>query len=388
MLLCAANLRTPIVGVGPLLEQIRETYRLGGAPAGLLAALPVAAFAVVSPFCARLIRRHGLEQTLIGAMALLTVGVALRSAGPLAALFAGTAMIGAAIAVGNVLLPSLVMRDFPDRVATITTYYVIVMAMTGAGFSAMAVPLADALGGWRIALGILAAPALLATLAWAAMPRSRPEAHEAKAGRHPHALWRSPLAWQVSGFMAFNSFNFYVLISWLPAILRSKGYSPVEGGALHGLMQAMVVLPLLLLLPLMGRLKDQRAAAFIASACCGVGFLGIAAAPQAAPLWVAIYGGGSGAGLVLALSFSSLRASDVVQAAALAGMSQSVGYVLAAIGPALAGALHDATGSWDGVLYICVATACAQAVIGLCAGRAVTLDSARVAGPLAAKPDD
>ncbi|MDP3660307.1 MFS transporter [Phenylobacterium sp.] len=373
MLLCAANFRAPITGVGPLLEVIRGSFGLSAAQAGLLTTLPIVAFATVSPFCVGLVRRFGLERTLMAAMILLGAGIALRSAGPLWALFAGTAMMGAAIALGNVLLPTLVMRDFPDRVTATTTFYVITMALSGAAFSVLVAPLFEALGSWRIALGLGVVPVLLAIFVWS--PRTRRGAAIAPAGQRAKSpsLWRTPLAWQVTGFMALNSFVFYVVITWLPAMLQAKGHTMADSGALHGLMQAVGIIPLLLALPLMSRLKDQRMAAFLVSLLAAIGFLGLALAPQWAVVWVSAYGAASGAGLVLALSFASLRASSVEQGAALSGMAQSVGYTLAAIGPASMGALHDAMGSWDAALWICAAAALVQAVIGLYAGRAVKL---------------
>ena len=375
ILYIAANLRAPIIGVGPLLDQIRGSFGMGSAQAGVLTALPVVAFATVSPFCARLFRRHGLERTLLAALILLTAGILLRSTGPLWALFTGTAVMGCAIAMGNVLLPTLVMRDFPDRVSTITTMYVVSMGGAGAAYSPLVAPLFQMTGSWRVALALWAAPALLAVLIWLPQVRRRATvAPPPRIARRPaQPLWRSPLAWQVTSYMGLNSFTFYVIISWLPAMLQARGYSLQAAGTLHGMMQAVGILPLVVVMPLLQRLKDQRAMAFATAACGGVGFLGLALHPQWAIAWVTIYGAGSGIGLVLALSFSSLRASNVDQAAALAGMAQSVGYVLAAIGPALAGALRDALGSWTPALFICAAAASVQAGLGLFAGRAVKL---------------
>jgi CP family cyanate transporter-like MFS transporter len=74
--------------------------------------------------------------------------------------------------------------------------------------------------------------------------------------------------------------------------------------------------------------------------------------------------------IVLALSLFGLRTRDHHQAAALSGMAQSVGYALAAAGPVLLGALHDATGSWTAPLCVLLAVIVVQAAAGVPAGRA------------------
>ena len=117
ILLVAANLRVPATGLPPLLGQISAHFGLSTAAAGALTTLPLLAFALLSPLGALLARRWGLERTLLGAMAAIALGIAVRSSGLEWALYAGTCVLGMGIAIGNVLLPSLVKRDFPDSVA-------------------------------------------------------------------------------------------------------------------------------------------------------------------------------------------------------------------------------------------------------------------------------
>src|SRR5262249_2249885 len=112
ILLIAACLRMPITGVAPLLGQIRSSFELSTAAGGLLTTLPLLAFAAISPFGAGLSRRYGLERSLFGALVMIMIGIVARTVGPLWALYLGTCVIGAGIAVCNVLLPSLLKRDF------------------------------------------------------------------------------------------------------------------------------------------------------------------------------------------------------------------------------------------------------------------------------------
>jgi len=159
IVLVAINLRASITAVGPIVSDIRADLGLSSASAGLLTTLPVLAFALASPLAGPLSRRVGIERTLAGALVLLLGGILVRVAGPTWAAFAGTALLGIAIAAGNVLLPSLVTRDLPKRMGPVTSLYVTVMVSFAGIASTISVPLADDAGlGWRGALAVWAGP--------------------------------------------------------------------------------------------------------------------------------------------------------------------------------------------------------------------------------------
>ncbi|MNQ76675.1 Inner membrane transport protein YeaN [compost metagenome] len=166
---------------------------------------------------------------------------------------------------------------------------------------------------------------------------------------------------------------FYVGVSWLPAILRDAGFTAERAGSLHGLMQLTSAAPALFLAPILRRLKDQRGAAFCAAVASFVAYAGLIAAPAWGTLWIVLLGLGTGGGIILGLAFVGLRASHAQQAAALSGMAQCVGYLFAASGPALTGALHDRLGGWGAALGVCAALCLAMAVAGLYAGRAIQI---------------
>ncbi|MFU2487012.1 MFS transporter [Thauera sp. WH-1] len=370
ILLVATNLRAPITGLAPVLSSIQDAFALGTARAGLLTTLPLLAFALVSPLAPWLARRVGLERALFGALALIATGIVLRSAGQAWSLFAGTAAIGAGIAVGNVLLPSLLKRDFPSRIAAVTGAYALTMGVAAAIASAAMFPLATGLGlGWSGALLTMLVLPVVAMLLW--WPQLGPAAAAAPIVAAPRGapVWRHALAWQVTLFMGLNSFVYYVMIGWLPAILTSRGYSPLEAGSLHGWMQLASAVPGLLLGPLTQRLKDQRLVALAMSLLVAAGLLGLQLLPQLAGLWVACSGFGSGACIILALMFMGLRTDNARQAAALSGMAQCVGYLLAAFGPPLIGGVRELSQDWSLALTLCVALSLAMAVFGMLAGR-------------------
>lgn len=370
ILLIAANLRAPITGLAPVLAMIQADVGLGTVQAGVLTTLPLLAFALLSPVAPLLAQRIGLERALLAALVLISGGVAIRSAGPVPCLYGGTALIGAGIAVGNVLLPSLLKRDFPARIALVTSAYALAMGLAAAIASATVFPLASRYGlGWPGALAsILVLPVAALVVWWPQLgrPAGTPPAAASARGR---PIWRSALAWQVTLFMGLNSFIYYVMIGWLPSILTSSGHSAAQAGSLHGAMQLASALPGLLLGSVVPRLKDQRAVALGAALLLSVAFLGLLRLPAWAALWVACFGFGSGACIILSLSFMGLRTNSPAQAAALSGMAQSVGYLLAASGPPLVGLLRDASGGWSLPLALCLALTLVVAVLGTLAGR-------------------
>lgn len=375
-ILCIAMaLRAPFTGVPPLIGLIRAELGLSSAAAGMLITLPLLAFAGVSLFAAGLARRFGLERTLFAAMLLVAGGIVVRTLGAAVGLYAGTAIIGAGIALGNVLLPSLLKRDFPQRLAGLTSAYVLTMGLAAGLASAIAIPLANLpLGGWRFSTLCMLALPLISLLLW--LPQLAGHTPPAATTAHaPHGvrLWRSPLAWQVTVFLGINSFVFYVAVSWLPAILRDAGYSAERAGSLHGFMQLASAAPALFMAPLLRRLTDQRVAAFCAAGASCVAFAGLIAAPTWGALWIALLGLGTGAGIILGLAFVGLRASHAQQAAALSGMAQCAGYLFAATGPALVGGVHDKLGGWGAALGVCAALCAVMAVTGLYAGRAIQI---------------
>jgi CP family cyanate transporter-like MFS transporter len=376
ILLIAANLRPAITSVGPVLETIRGDLHLSAGTASALISVPLIAFAVVSPVAPWLARRIGMERALGLGLGALAVGIVVRSLPWLPGLWIGTVLLGVAIAVLNVIVPSLVKRDYPDRIGQITGTYSAVQAAMAALAAGLAVPIAGlAPSGWRLSLGVWAGLVLIALAVFAPQLRSRTMPDDAAPlitgakTRDFRSPWSSALAWQVTAYMGLQSTVFYILITWLPSIEQSDGVSAATAGFHQLLLNAFGIAGSLCVIALVPRMRDQRLIAVLSTAMLAGPIVGVMTDPGLDALWVSIGGLGSGISFVLAITLFGLRTVHHAQTAALSGMAQSAGYLLAACGPIFIGVVHDATGSWTPALVIILVLLAGQFVAGLLAGR-------------------
>jgi MFS transporter, CP family, cyanate transporter len=368
ILLISLNLRLVITAVPPVLDDIRDTLHLSGTGAGLLNTAPVLCFGAAAPLAPLLGRRFGEETVLMGCLAALTAGIALRVVSAIPPLFLGTIVLGIAIAIANVLLPGVIKRDFP-RPGTMMGLYSVALGTSGALGAGLTVPLEDALGSWRWALAAWGAVAVLAALTWVpALSASRAEPVEEPPPRV--RLWRDRTAWMITGLFAFQSQLFYSVASWVPDILRDAGMSSGTAGFMLSLV-LLVGLPVSLSVPVLAaRRRDQRVLAAGAVGLWASGLLGLLLSPGSGTiLWMVLIGAGQGAGIALALALVVIRSPDGGTAAAISGMAQTVGYLWAACGPVTLGLVHDLTGSWHLPILLMLAGSAGMLACGLGASR-------------------
>jgi CP family cyanate transporter-like MFS transporter len=370
ILLIAANLRAPITSLGPVLSQVQRYFGLSSVAAGLLNALPLLIFAGASPLAPSLTRRFGLERALLGALGFIGVGGLVRSTGWLPGLWLGTLLIGAGIAVANVLVVPLVKRDFPTHTSLCVGLYAATMALMAALASGLSAPLSQLTDyTWKASLGIWTLLAVLAIVCW--WPHAR-VAHSRVIGMaraQPSSVWRSGIAWQVSMFMALQTMTFYTLIDWFPAMAASAGIDAVQAGGYLFVYQAIAVLANLGTSVAIKRFQDQRILGFLCSLAILVGVMGLLMVPSLSLVWLSFAGAGAGMSMVTCLSLFTLRARDYHQASTLSAMGQCVGYGLGACGPCLAGWLHELSGGWQFPLMVLMLAACLQIVFAVLAGR-------------------
>ena len=371
ILLVAANLRTAVAALSPIVTQVNADILLGAVAIGVLGMLPPVCFAVFGIFTPVFTRRWGLERVLIYSLVAILVGHILRgSSGSLAWLLIGSVITFAGLGVGNVLLPPLVKKYFPDRVGLVTSLYVTVVSFSTFVPPLVAVPVADD-AGWRISLGMWAVLALVALVPWITMlvrhrTSSLPspvveEAEPTILGR----IWRSSIAWAIAVVFAVSSLNADALFAWLPQLLmQSAGVSAGEAGTLLSLYAAMGIPSALIIPVLTARMKNLGLLVYVGVLVFVVGDLGLLLVPETLTwLWVALAGLGP-LFFPLALVLINLRTRTHEGSVALSGFVQSVGYTLGAVGPLVFGFLREVTGQWMWPLLFLTATALAVTIAG------------------------
>ena len=392
VLVLAVNLRAAITGLPPVFPELGSALHLSASNLALLAAIPVLCFGVFSGAGAPLSRRLGEERVLGLALTLLAVGLLLRSLSPHALLFPGTIAVGAAIALMNVLLPSLVKRRVPEHAGVVIGLYLLMLTAGAVVASLIAVPVFTAAGGGltpgsaavRISLGLWAGPALLAVLVWLpqlgyrTVPEGPTPAGPRRArlgnGRGAVALVRSPLAWQVTLFMGLQSLSYYATLSWFPTMFRDRGVTAVHAGDLLALMNLGNAATALLIPVLAQRAADQRSLAIAGNVATAAGLAGAFFGPASASVpAILLLGLGQGATLGLGIFYTMARAPDPATAASLSAFAQSIGYLIASLGPLAIGFLHDSSGSWTAPGLVLLIVAALQLVTGWLGGRAMTV---------------
>ncbi|MGQ3210143.1 MAG: CynX/NimT family MFS transporter [Shinella sp.] len=379
LVLIAFNLRPVFSSASALLPEIRDLLGLSATGASLLTTLPVVCLGLFSPLAPRLAQRIGTERTLLVVLLVVALGTALRGLSSVPLLFLGTALAGAAIAVGNVLLPGLVKRDFPDKAALMTGCYTMALCAGAASAAGLTLPFEHALGGSLDgALAIWALPAFLVGLLW--LPQVLGTRMQAKrTGFRVEGLWRDRLAWHVTLFMGLQSALAYCVFGWLVPILRERGLDGVTAGAIVSI-SVMVQAGACLVAPHIAvRGKDQRLINVVLCGFAVVALLGLLFAPLwSVWIWAVLQGIGQGGLIAVAMTVIVLRTRDPHVAAHLSGMAQCVGYLLAAIGPLIVGLIRGWTGSfaWSAVLFVLLGVG--AAVNGWFAGRALYVNARTV----------
>jgi len=379
----AFNLRAAITSLPPLFPEFATSLHLSNAVLSALAALPVLAFGVFSGVAAPLSRRFGEERVLGAALVLLAAGLLLRGALPSSMLFPGTAIAAAAIALMNVLLPSLAKRRQPERAGLLIGIYLLSLSAGSIVAALVAVPVFRLSGGSvSLSLGLWAIPALAAAVCWLPQLRFRtrptgalqPVTAQPAGPRRGLKVYRHALAWQVTGFMGLQSLTFYATLSWLPTMFRDRGVSPGGAGTLLALM-ALGGVPTALIIPVLAhRARNQRVLIAWTVAASAAGLAGAWFAPLgSAAAWVLLLGLGQGAALGLAIYFTMARAPDPRAAASLSAFAQGVGYLVATTGPLAVGFLHTATGSWTVPVSVILVITGLELAAGWQAARDVTL---------------
>ncbi|UPS91054.1 MFS transporter [Bizionia sp. M204] len=372
ILFIAVNLRPALSSIGPLIDMIRQDVGLSETLLGLLTTLPLIAFGVVSTITPLFTKRYGIGNTLLGSLILLAVGIIIRSIGGVFELYLGTVFLGIAIAFGNVLIPAMIKRNFPHKAGLVTSLYSGIMSLGAAFAAGLSVPLAMEMNlGWRGSLGVWAGLAIIAVIIWVPnlkrINRTVPNRSFKEAMKK---LSGSKLVWKLALYMGLQSFAFYVILAWLPAILMDRGYDASYAGWMLSLSQATGIIGAIFIPIWAGSRKDQRlviVSLIIVEVIAIIGLL----FPEVGltEIWVGLIGMVLGGTFGLALLLIVLRSDDAETAAELSGIVQSIGYFIAATGPFIVGVIYDITDMWSYALLLLVLISIIKLVMGIDVGK-------------------
>ena len=360
ILLLALNLRGPIVAVSPVLDAISADLGISATTAGLLTGLPVLCFGLATPAASALLARVGLGRGVSISLVVLLAGMLLRSVGGLPTALAGTLLIGIAITVGNVAVPVVIARDLPRHAGPVLGAYTAALNVGSMLTLSLTVPLAASLG-WRTAVaswGVLVVAALaLWVYATRGAVRSTPGAADGSGAtttaQDDRTWWRRPVVWLLTIAFSGQAFAYYGVTAWLPLLLRDElGMAPGAAGLSASIFQIAAIVGAFGVPVLLRVLPGPRAVVLIVVAAWSTLPLGLLLAPALWPVWCAVGGAAQGGGLVVVFSLIVRSARDLADNRRISALVQGGGYVVAATGPTVVGAVHEATGGWTAPLLV------------------------------------
>ena len=369
----AIILRGPVAAIGPLLPEIQKNLGLSVSEVAALSSAPVLCFGLGAFLSPWLVRRWGINRTMLIVLALLAASIALRVLGSFSALLVGTLVVGLTIAIANVLLPTVVRADFAKHVPLVTGSYTTLLALSASFAASSAVPASNALGGWQLTTALWSIPTVLAALLW--LPRFKSHPNERSSHLEPGAqlsksVYREPLAWSLVGYFGLQSLGFYALLNWLPTILITRGYSAENAGAVLGL-ATLVGVPIgLIVSSVLRRFRSIAAWAAGASVLTAIGFALLQVDSLVIFACIAISLGQSSS-FPISLSLISTKAHTPLQTTALSAMAQGIGYLLSALGVYVVGLIgsNSDLGGWSAALYLLLGLTIIQVGFGLHSGR-------------------
>ncbi|WP_440137375.1 CynX/NimT family MFS transporter [Nocardia cyriacigeorgica] len=353
IIMSALVLRVAVTAFSPLAEEIGHEIGYGTAVVGVFGMIPTLMFSLSGLLTPLMVRRLGLERTALAAMLMAGLGMLIRVlVSGTAELFVFSALALGGMGIGNVVIPPLVKRYFPDRLAIVSALYITMVQLGTVLPALVAVPVAES-HGWRISLGMWALLGFIAAVPWFGVLRDRRGCDKIDTTALPadgHATtgkaWRSPVAWGMAGMFGMTSLTTYSMFTWLPTIFADAGASAAFGGSMVALFAVVGLVAALTAPTVAARLTNPFPVVIGCAVCFFVAFTALLVAPMSTPiLWVIVLGLGPST-FPMALTLINLRTRTPAGSAALSGFTQGVGYAVACAGPVLFGMLHSATGGY------------------------------------------
>lgn len=345
--LTALVLRPPVAQIGPILSVIQEALGLDSSQAAILTAIPVLCFGFGAFASPALVRKFGVNRTMIYLLAVMVITISIRPYVGFVGLLIGTTLAGLAMAVANVLLPSVVRSRFPKHVLVLTSGYTTLLAVSASFAAAFSYPSALSLG-WQLSLAIWALPtalALLLSFSLLSADQSVSDSENEDTRGDTKLILRSPMAWAIMALFGIQSLGFYALLAWLPSLAIDSGMNPSDAGSLLSLMTVVGVPLGLILSSNFGRFKSLSLVGAVISLVTLTGMCLLLL-----QLWVPaaiVIGVGQASSFPLSLSLISTRAANQRLTTMLSSVAQGIGYLIAAAGTFLFGWVATVTGNWE-----------------------------------------
>lgn len=349
IILIGVSLRTPFTVLPIILGNISQGLEVEVSSLGVLTSLPLLMFTLFSPFSTQLAQKIGLEHLFTYSLFFLTIGSLIRLIN-LPLLYLGTLMVGASVAVINVLLPSLIQANQPKKIGFLTTLYVTSMGIATALASYLAVPITQA-SSWKGLILLLTLLCLATFLVWLPNHRYNHRLAPQTKQKSQIKVMRNKQVWAIIIFSGFQSLIFYTVMTWLPTMSIHAGLSSHEAGLLTSIL-SLISIPFSMTTPSLTTSLSTRNRQLMLTLVSLAGVIGISM--LFFPInnfiyWLAIHlliGTATSALFPYLMVNFSLKTSAPEKTAQLSGLSQTGGYILAAFGPTLFGYSFDLFHSW------------------------------------------
>lgn len=368
--LIAMSLRCAMSCVGPLTGDFQADLGLSAFAAGFVTTIPLIAFSLTAPVAGKIAVAVRSKELILACLSLTAVGLLLRSFGGVVGLYAGTGCMGLAIGTMNVLMPALIRKQYPNQIGLMMGIYMTAMTAASSIFSGACEGIARALGGWQMGL---AAPILVVCISIVTCLLSGNRlAVKLNTTGTVSAGCIKPKHIAVAVYMGIQSFIYFSMLAWLPAMAQSQGAVRGDTGILLLVMQACGLVPCFVM-PIVTQKVRRRDILCFCTASLFVGcFLCIL-------LWGSSYamlmvgtmlcGFGCSGTLSISLTIIAQQGRNAAETAVISALSQCIGYALSAFGPTGLGYLFDAFGNWKIVLLCMVVLSTVMTFLGLYAGR-------------------
>lgn len=358
-------LRTPITSVGAISGLLKNLLDINSTEVGLITTIPLLAFAIFSPMVSKFSNKLGLEKTVFFATIAVTFGLVLRFYLNTYVFFLATFIVGIGITIGNVLLPGIAKKYFPENLGVMTGFYAVVMSISAAIAAGISYPIASShivseKFSTALAVNIWAVIAVINVVIYAIITKKSNSKVVTENKQEEKINYFSNIKmWTLMLSMGLQSALFYCSVSWFAEIMINKGFTPETAGILLSISQ-FAQFPATFLVPVIAdKLKNKTIIPIMITVGYLVALFGMIYSDT--NFWImtvlvvlyALSGGGS---FSYVMYLFSAKARNEKEAANISGLAQSGGYLLAAVFPPLLGYIKDIS-NWNTALWILVGTA-------------------------------